>query len=104
MEGRLDRVQVDLEGNVIDLTWAERQALVAHLREIVNTEGLARDFENAGTSMPVTVAGKDVDELLSVLSYWRQSAGADTPSGIETLWEAASRIVIKRTMPGSFQQ
>lgn len=104
MAGRVvtGAVLVDVGGpDLVEITWDERQELVATLAGITNAFGLAREFDAAGTSRPVDAAAVGtLDSMLSAIDFWRHDAGS-LPVGIGRLYDAG-RVVLhcRRQMPG----
>ena len=56
---RLDRVQVDVAGNVVEITWAERDWLLNKINAVSGFESIVAKFEAVGASRPVKL---DFDE------------------------------------------
>jgi hypothetical protein len=56
---RLDRVQVDVAGNVVEITWAERDWLLNKIKAVSGFESIVATFEAVGANRPAEL---DFDE------------------------------------------
>jgi hypothetical protein len=84
--GRLDRVQVDVAGEIIEITWGERDILLEELAWAENTKPIRVKFEAVGASRPVELDDEDRARLRKALDDW----GSDRlqPAGIARLHAA----------------
>jgi len=89
MPERLDRVQVDLGGEIITISWDERDVLLEELAFAEGTKPIRERFEAVGASRPVELATEDRITLRTALDNW----GSDRlqPEGIARLHAALGR-------------
>jgi hypothetical protein len=67
---RLDRVQVDVEGQIVEITWHERDTLLHNLRDTAGCETIIERFWAAGASRPVELDSKQRSHLRLTLELW----------------------------------
>ena len=53
MASRLDRVQVDVAGEIVEISWDERDALLEKLETVAGCDTIVKKFEAVGASRPV---------------------------------------------------
>jgi hypothetical protein len=90
--GRLDRVQVDVEGEIVEITRDERDALLRKLRPIAGCETIVQQFEAVGASRPAELNDKQRSDLRVTLELW----------GVSVLPDGLARLLITlvRADPG----
>src|SRR5258706_12849833 len=66
----LDRVHVDVEGEIYEITWDERDVLLAKLRNILGCESIIERFWAAGATSPVYLDGEQRSRLRVRLELW----------------------------------
>jgi hypothetical protein len=86
---RLDRVQVDVAGEIIGITWDERDVLLEELAFAEGTKPIRERFEAVGASRPVELDAEQRARLRAALDAW----GEDRlqPEGIARLHAALGR-------------
>ena len=67
---RLDRVQVNVAGNDVEITWDERDTLLGRLRLLSGCESIVQKFEAVGASRPVKLDHVQQARLRVVLELW----------------------------------
>jgi hypothetical protein len=67
---RLDRVRVDVEGNVVEINWAERDELLFKLRFVAGCETIVEKFEAVGASRPAELDDDERSRLRVALEVW----------------------------------
>jgi hypothetical protein len=84
--GRLDRVQVDVAGEIITISWDERDVLLEELAFAEGTKPIRERFEAVGASRPVELDREQRERLQAALDAW----GSDRlqPEGIARLHAA----------------
>jgi hypothetical protein len=89
MPERLDRVHVDLAGEVVEITPDERDVLLAELAFAGGTKPIRERFEAVGASRPVELDAEQRARLRTALDNW----GDDRlqPEGIARLHAALVR-------------
>jgi hypothetical protein len=87
--GRLDRVQVDVAGEIIVISWHERDVLLEELAWAEGTKSIRVKFEAVGASRPVGLDAEERARLRTALDAW----GSDRlqPEGIARLHAALAR-------------
>jgi hypothetical protein len=68
--GRLDRVQVDVAGEIVDITWHERDVLLGELAFVEGMKPVRERFESVGTSRPVELDAEQRARLRTALDGW----------------------------------
>jgi hypothetical protein len=86
---RLDRVRIDVAGDVVEITWHERDVLLHELAAAPGSKDIRVKFEAVGASRPVELNEGDRSRLRSALDDW----GSDRlqPEGIGRLHAALAR-------------
>ena len=84
MTSRLNRVQVDVAGEIIPITWHERDALLANLRTVAGCETIVENFEAVGASRPVDLDDEQRSRLRVTLELW----------GVSVLPEGLARLLV----------
>jgi hypothetical protein len=86
---RLDRVQIDVAGEIITISWNERDVLLEELAFAADTKPIRVKFEAVGASRPVKLDAEDRARLRTALDEW----GSDRlqPEGIARLHWALAR-------------
>jgi hypothetical protein len=84
--GRLDRVHVNLAGEIVVITWDERDVLLEELAFAEGTKPIRERFEAVGTSRAVELGAEQRARLRVALDAW----GEDRlqPDGIARLHAA----------------
>ena len=84
--GRLDRVRVDVAGEIVEITWDERDVLLEELAFAEGTKSIRERFEAVGASRPVELDAEQRARLRGALDDW----GEDRlqPEGIARLHAA----------------
>jgi hypothetical protein len=77
MTSRLNRVQVDVAGELVDLTWDERDALLRKLRRVAECETIVQKFEAVGASRAVQLDDEQQTRLRVTLELWGVSTMPD---------------------------
>jgi hypothetical protein len=87
--GRLDRVHVDVAGEIVQISWDERDVLLEELAWAADTKPIRVKFEAVGSSRPVELDAEQRSRLRTALDDW----GSDRlqPEGIAHLHEALVR-------------
>ena len=67
---RLDRVQVNVAGNDVEITWDERDRLLGKLRLLTGCDSIMQKFEAVGASRPVKLDHVQQARLRVVLELW----------------------------------
>jgi hypothetical protein len=86
---RLDRVRIDVAGDIVEITRHERDVLLEELAFAAETKPIRVKFEAVGASRPVELDGKDRAGLRKALDDW----GSDRlqPDGVARLHAALIR-------------
>jgi hypothetical protein len=86
---RLDRVRIDVAGEIVEITCDERDILLKELAFAEGTKAIRERFEAVGASRPVELDDDDRARLRKALDDW----GSDRlqPNGIARL-HAALRV------------
>jgi hypothetical protein len=92
MASRLDRVQVDVAGEIIEITWDERDTLLARLRTVAGCETIVQQFEAVGASRPAELNDEQRSRLRVTLELW----------GVRVMPDGLARLLISlvRADPG----
>jgi hypothetical protein len=89
MTSRLNRVQIDVEGELVQIDWDERDRMLAKLRAIAGSGAIVAAFEAVGASRPVTLPNDQRITLRVMLEVWE---GIDElPEGLARLLAALTR-------------
>jgi hypothetical protein len=67
---RLDRVQVDVAEEMVEISWGERDKLLARLRLLEGFEDIVSRFEAVGASHPVELDDDQQTRLRVMLELW----------------------------------
>jgi hypothetical protein len=86
---QLDRVRVDVSGEIVQITWDERDVLLEELAWVAETKTIRVKFEAVGASRPVELDAEERAGLRTALDDW----GEDRlqPEGIARLHAALVR-------------
>jgi hypothetical protein len=86
---RLDRVRIDVAGEIVEISWDERDVLLEELAFAADTKPIRVRFEAVGASRPVELDDEDRARLRTALDDW----GEDRlqPEGIARLHAALAR-------------
>jgi hypothetical protein len=86
---RLDRVHVDVAGEIVEISWDERDVLLEELAFAADTKSIRVKFEAVGASRPVELDAEQRARLRTALDDW----GSDRlqPDGIARLHAALVR-------------
>jgi hypothetical protein len=92
MPDRLDRVQVAVAGEIVEITWDERDMLLEKLRHVAGGETTVQRFEAFGASRPVDLDDEQRAHLRVTLELW----------GISVITEGLDRLLLAlvRADPG----
>ena|ERR1019366_7801071 len=85
---RLDRVQIDVAGEIVEIAWKERDRLLRRLRAVAGCEKVVQHFEAAGASRPVQLDDEQRSRLRVTLELWGDSV---LPGGLARLLAALVR-------------
>jgi hypothetical protein len=90
--GRLDRVQVDVSGEIVEISWGERDALLEKLETIAGCDAIVEKFDAVGASRPVQLDDEQRSRLRVALELW----------GVSVLPDGLARLLIAlvRADPG----
>jgi hypothetical protein len=83
---RLDQVQVNVAGNVVEIAWAERDWLLEKIALVSGFESILTKFEAVGASRPVELDFDERARLRAPLEFWRE-----LPDGLVRLLDALVR-------------
>jgi hypothetical protein len=67
---RLDRVKVDVTGEIVEIVWDERDALLDRLRTVAGCETIVEKFEAVGATRPVELDDEQRSRLRVALQFW----------------------------------
>lgn len=81
---RRDRVQVNVEGEIVKITWQERATLLDKLRTVAGCETIVQKFEAVGASRPVELNAGQRSRLRVTLELW----------GVDLLPDGLARLLI----------
>ncbi len=85
---RLDRVQVDVAEEIVEIAWDERDTLLRKLRTVAGCETIVQKFEAVGASCPVELGDEQRSRLRVTLELWGVSV---LPDGLARLLVALVR-------------
>jgi hypothetical protein len=88
MTSRLDRVQVDVEGEIVEISWSDRDTLLEGLERVAGCETIVQKFEAVGASRPVQLDAEQRLRLRVALELWGISV---LPDGLMRLLLALVR-------------
>jgi hypothetical protein len=86
---RLDRVLIDADVEIVEISWAERDALLNQLAYVPGTQSVRKRFQVVGASRPVDLTPEDRWRLRDALENWDREALR--PDGISRLRDALVR-------------
>ena len=89
-EGHLDRVHVEVEDEIVEITWDEREALLDRLRNVHGRETIVAKFQAVGASRTVVLEPDDWVPVRVVLQFWNQEE-VGPPNGLVDLLYALVR-------------
>jgi hypothetical protein len=89
-EDGLDRVQVEVADEIVEITWDEREALLERLRDIHGRETIIARFNAVGATRAVVLAPAEWEPVRVVLQVWEQDPNG-LPSGLAGLLSALVR-------------
>jgi hypothetical protein len=89
---RLDRVGVDVAGEIVEISWDERDALLEKLETIAGCDTIVVKFDAVGASRPVHLDDEQRWRLRVALELW----------GVSVLPDGLARLLIAlvRADPG----
>jgi hypothetical protein len=86
---RLNRVQIVLPRETVEIPWGAREELLERLRTLPSAAGIVAKFLAVGTTQPVTLEQEEKVTLLTALGRWLNDATADRlPRGLYDLRNA----------------
>ncbi len=90
--GRLDRVQIVVAGEIVEITWDERDTLLEKLETIAGCDTIVEKFDAVGASRPVHLDDEQRSRLRVALELW----------GVSVLPDGLARLLIAlvRADPG----
>jgi hypothetical protein len=86
---RLDRVQVSVAGQLVEITWDERDTLLRKLLTVAGSDAIIAKFEAVGASRPVELEDAERAHLRVTLELWGVSV---LPDGLARLLIALVRV------------
>jgi hypothetical protein len=89
--GRLDQVHIDVAGELVEISWDERNELIERIRIVVDDETIVRKFEAVGTRLPVELDSGERGRLRMALELWDAVALGELPLGIAGLLAALAK-------------
>jgi hypothetical protein len=92
MPDRLDRVQVAVAGEIVEISWKDRNTLLDKLRTVASRDTIVKQFEAVGASRPVELDDDQRSRLRVTLELW----------GVTVLPDGLARLLIAlvRADPG----
>jgi len=87
MPERLDRVQIALERERIEISWNAQQALLDQLGRLPSGEPIIRQFIAVGATRPVKLRRDERGTLLEVVRLWLKETASE-----DRLWPEMSRL------------
>jgi hypothetical protein len=85
---RLDRVRIDVSGNVIEITWAERDWLRTRILGVLGFGPITDKLEAAGATRAVELNPDERARLRGALEVWEQ----DLTDGLAKLLAALALV------------
>jgi hypothetical protein len=85
-----DRVEVQVAGETVEITWDEREALLDRLRNVHGRETIVAKFQAVETSRTVVLERDDWEPVRSVLQFWEHGPDG-LPIGLVGLLSALVR-------------
>ncbi len=86
--GGPDKVHVDVAGDLVEISWAEREELLERIRIVAGDKAIVSKFTAAGTSRHVELGKDEISRLRMTLELWDAVALGDLPDGIVGLLAA----------------
>jgi hypothetical protein len=74
---RLDRVRIDVAGEIVEISWDERDTLLERLERVAGCETIVERFEAVGASRPVNLDDEQRSRLRVTLELWGVSVMPD---------------------------
>jgi hypothetical protein len=84
---RLDQVRVDVAGDVVEITWAERDWLLRKINVVAGFETIVAKFDAVGASKPVELDFDERARLRAPLEFWER----ELQDGLARLLDALVR-------------
>jgi hypothetical protein len=69
---RLDRFRIDVKGNVVEISWAEREWLLRKIETVAGFETIVAQFVAVGASRPVELDFDERARLRAALEVWER--------------------------------
>ena len=88
---RLDRVPVDVAGEIVAITWDERDRLLERLRSVAGSAPVIARFEGVEASRPVELDDNERTYLRVALEVWDGTDDMPAGDGIVRLLVALVR-------------
>src|ERR1019366_2083479 len=88
---RLDRVQVDVAGEIVEISWGERDTLLERITVVAGSETIVGKFEAVGASRPVELDDGERARLRTALRLWEAVAFTGLSDGMARLLAAVVR-------------
>jgi hypothetical protein len=70
MQSRLARVHVEVAESLVEITWDERDMLIAHLTAAAGHDSIIESFWAVGASRPVVLNDEQRSRLRVMLELW----------------------------------
>jgi hypothetical protein len=70
---RLDRVRINVQWEIVEIAWAERDWLLRRLIALAGFETIIAKFEAVGASRPVELDFDERARLRGALEFWNQT-------------------------------
>jgi hypothetical protein len=86
---RLERVRVDVAGEIVEIYWHERDMLLQELSFVAGSKTIREKFEAVGASRPVELDDMERPHLRATLEGWELDIVP--PEGIGRLQTALER-------------
>jgi hypothetical protein len=87
--GRLDRVRIDVAGEMVEISWRERDMLLEELAFVEGTKAIREKLEAVGASRPVELDDEERSRLRRALEQWDRDVVQ--PDGLDRLHRALMR-------------
>ena len=69
---RLDRVRIDVQGNIVEISWDERRWLLGKIAVVHGYESIVAKFHSVGgASRPVELDFDECARLRAPLEFWQ---------------------------------
>jgi hypothetical protein len=89
--GRLDQVRINVQWEIVEIAWAERDWLLEKIAVVSGFESIVAKFKAVGASRPVDLDFDERARLRAPLEFWEQHL----TDGLARLLDA-----LVRTAPG----